>query len=792
MRTIQGPARPDDGQEVTLDTEAKRGPLPQAAQPGAPRRRLGEVLVAGGVITEPELNDCLAEQATQPRETRRRLGSIVVSRGLATERDIAAGLARALGLEMVDISHVAIAPTTARLLPRAVSERFAVLGIEHSDGRLTLAMADPTDVVALDDVRLYTNARSIVPVVATETAIREYLNRAWSLEEDASDVAVMFDSFSESDAATDEQADSESTPVVRLVNVILSDAVRARASDIHLQPEVDGLRVRYRVDGLLRDVMTVPKNAAPSMTSRVKIMSGLDIAERRRPQDGRARLSVDGDEIDARVSTLPSMHGEKVVIRLLARGEGVLPLSRIGFTEKQLDVILEAIVSPQGLVLITGPTGSGKTSTLYSAVSQMRTPDRNIVTLEDPVEVQLRGITQVQTNDRAGLTFAAGLRSVLRQDPDVVLVGEVRDTETAELALRASLTGHLVFSTLHTNDASAAVTRLVDMGVEPFLIASSLTLVVAQRLVRTPCARCAAPYQPSPRTLQLLGLTHDDLTGANVVRGRGCDQCGQTGYLGRTAIFEVLPVDAALRAVLTARPTEAAIRAAARASGVASLRSDGIARALRGETTLEEVLRVTQVDSLSGPRCPGCHRSVEEDMAFCPWCATAIEVSCCTGCARTLDPEWRVCPWCRHARDTAGPIHGQRKDSGKRRPTVLVVDDDESVLSYVESALTDVCDVMKARNAEEALRIAATDDLDAMVLDLVLPDLSGIEVTRLLRADTRTALLPLLLLTGSDDPLLRAEATNAGADIYLSKPVDPATLEANVCLLIEAAMLPEV
>jgi type IV pilus assembly protein PilB len=775
---------------VTLDAELVR------TGTGAPRRRrLGEVLVGGGVITAEALNDCLADQATQPRETRQRLGHIIVSRGLATEADIATGLARALGLEMVDVSRVPIAPATARLVPRAVADRYCVLGIEQSGDRLTLAMADPTDVVALDDVRLYTKARTIAVVVGTETGIREYLNRAWSLEGDASDVADMFEGLTEDLAREEDEAnDAESTPTVRLVNVILSDAVRARASDIHLQPELDGLRVRYRVDGLLRDVMTVPRSAMASMTSRVKIISGLDIAERRRPQDGRTRMTVDGESIDARVSTLPAMHGEKVVIRLLARGEGVLPLSRVGFTERQLDAILETLVAPQGLVLITGPTGSGKTSTLYSAVSQMRTPDRNIVTLEDPVEVQLRGITQVQTNDRAGLTFAAGLRSVLRQDPDVVLVGEIRDTETAELALRASLTGHMVFSTLHTNDASAAVTRLVDMGVEPFLIASSLTLVVAQRLVRVPCARCAAPYAPSPRTLQLLGLTHDDLAGANVVRGRGCDQCGQTGYHGRSAIFEVLPVDAGLRAVLTARPTEAAIRAAARATGVASLRTDGVARALRGETTLEEVLRVTQVDSASGPRCHSCHRSIEDDMAFCPWCAASVERQSCPGCARRLDPEWRVCPWCRHGRDAApGVPDVVAAGDGERRARVLVVDDDESVLEYVATALADVCDVLRATTAEDGLRIAATEDLDAMVLDLVLPDLSGIEMTRLLRADTRTALLPLLLLTGSDDALLRTEAYHAGADLFLSKPVDPATLEANVCLLLErAALTPEV
>jgi type IV pilus assembly protein PilB len=782
---------------VTLDTAARHSAEPPEErgprESGVKRRRLGEVLVSSGVITEADLNDCLAAQAMQPRDERQRLGALVVTRHLATENDIASGLARALGLEMVDISRIPIAPNAARLVPRAVAERHSVLGLDYTDGRLTLAMSDPTDVVALDDVRLYTKARAIVPVVATEASIRENLNRAWSLEEDASDVAVMFDLVGE-DGGGDDGADTseiDATPVVRMVNVILSDAVRARASDIHLQPELDGLRVRYRVDGLLRDVMTVPKSAALAMVSRVKIISGIDIAERRRPQDGRARLTVDGDGVDARVSTLPSMHGEKVVIRLLARGEGVLPLSRVGFTERQLDAILETLVTPQGLVLITGPTGSGKTSTLYSAVSQMRTPDRNIVTLEDPVEVQLRGITQVQTNERAGLTFAAGLRSILRQDPDVILVGEIRDTETAELALRASLTGHMVFSTLHTNDASAAVTRLVDMGVEPFLIASSLTLVVAQRLVRVPCEHCAAPYQPSPRTLQLLGLSVEDIEHAHVVRGRGCEQCGQTGYLGRTAIFEVLPIDTGLRAVLTARPTESAIRAAARATGVASMRSDGVARALRGETTLEEVLRVTQVDSASGPRCHSCHRSLEDDMAFCPWCAASVERQACPGCARRMDPEWRVCPWCRHGRESS-PVQPVAAETQHvpRRPKVLVVDDDRSILDFVEAALVDLCDVVRAETAEEALRISAVDDVDAMILDLILPDLSGIELTRLLRADTRTALLPLLLLTGSDDALLRTEAYHAGADLFLGKPIEPAALEEHVRQLLERSAIP--
>ena len=548
------------------------------------------------------------------------------------------------------------------------------------------------------------------------------------------------------------------------------------------------MRVRYRVDGLLRDVMTVPRSAASATTSRVKIMSGIDIAERRRPQDGRTRIVVDGDAVDARVSTLPTLHGEKIVIRLLSRSEGVLPLARIGFSERQLSTVLSTLLAPQGLVLITGPTGSGKTSTLYSAVSQLRTPDRNIVTLEDPVEIQLRGINQVQVNERAGLTFATGLRSILRQDPDVVLVGEVRDRDTAELAMRASLTGHLVFTTLHTNDAAAAVTRLIDIGVEPFLIASSLAMVVAKRLVRTPCPACAAPYTPSPRTLALLGLVEADLEGATMVRGRGCDDCGSTGYLGRAAIFEVLPVDAAMREVLTSRATEGAIRAAARSSGVMSMRADGIAKAMRGETTLDEVLRVTHVDAAAAAaQCASCDRALNDDMAFCPWCASSVEDSGCLSCHRPLDPEWRVCPWCRTSNAVGAIPLDLPVVRSSRRPRVLVVDDDDSVLRFAAAALIDVADVVGVSTAQEGMHTLATQPIDAVVLDVMLPDLSGVEMTRLLRSDTHSALIPIVLFTGTDDTSVRIEAVHAGADAYLTKPVEPAELEATVVTLLERA-----
>jgi type IV pilus assembly protein PilB len=439
----------------------------------------------------------------------------------------------------------------------------------------------------------------------------------------------------------------EDAPIVKLVNRILSDAVRLRASDIHIEVQRDTLLVRYRVDGLLRDVMTAPKRIATAVISRIKIISGLDIAERRVPQDGRTRITIEGSAIDCRISTLPSLHGEKVVIRLLTRGDDIPSLVSLGFEARQLAAFEAALNVPQGLVLITGPTGSGKTNTLYSAIAAIKTPEKNIVTLEDPIEVQLPGITQVGVNIKAGMTFSAGLRSILRQDPDIVLVGEVRDGETAELALKASLTGHLVLTTLHTNSAVAALTRLVDMGAEPFLVASSLTAAIAQRLVRMPCGACAAPYVPDDVTLAMLGLLPQDLDGATPIRGNGCAECGGTGYRGRTAIYEVLVVDAPMRSVLLRDATESAIAAQARSQGMATLRASALDKARRGETTYEEVTRVSSADSAGGSRCPACERKVEPDMVVCPWCATTLDRGHCQGCGRELDPDWRICPWCR-------------------------------------------------------------------------------------------------------------------------------------------------
>jgi type IV pilus assembly protein PilB len=550
-------------------------PLPE-------RVRLGDVLVAAGVLTPEELEEALATQRSIIG-SRRRLGHVLVDLGVATERQIADALAGQLGLEVADLTKYAIAPDVVRMLPRGVAQRLGVVVLARSSRQMTVAVTDPTDVVALDDLRLHTGATDLTLLVATETQVREHLTRVWSLAEDSAEVTTYFDDIDVAPPDQDDGAAADDAPTVRLVSMVLADAVRAGASDIHLEPQRETLRVRYRVDGVLRDVMSVPRSAMASVVSRLKIVSGLDIAERRLPQDGRTRISVDGQHVDARVATIPSIHGEKVVVRLLARADQVPPLDGLGLEPDQLAVLRHALTSPQGLVLITGPTGAGKTSTLYSALADVHSPERNIVALEDPVEVQMAGITQIQ-----------GLRAVLRQDPDVILLGEIRDSETAGLAVRASLTGHLVLTTLHTNSAVSAMTRLVDMGVEPFMVASSLTAVVAQRLVRRPCQGCLVPDDPDPALLESLGVDAGLLAGATPRRGEGCTECGQSGYRGRTGIYEVLLVDQHLRRVLGRDPTERAIVGAA--TGLRTLRDAALARALAGETTFEEVARVSPRD----------------------------------------------------------------------------------------------------------------------------------------------------------------------------------------------------
>jgi type IV pilus assembly protein PilB len=575
---------------------------PRAAAP-ADRRpaalwRLGDRLVADGLITTEQLQRALATQ----KGTRDKLGGILVRMGFLSEDKLLAFLSRQYNVPSITLSQLDIDPEVLRLVPGQLAEKLEVLPVKRSGNTLTLAMADPTNVLALDDVAFMTNLQ-IQPVVASEVSIRQAIDRLYGnqggkvadmmseLEEAEADVEVL-EGEQESLAKADvfelkESADE--APVVRLMNMILVDAIRRGASDIHLEPYEKIFRVRFRIDGMLHEIMGPPKRLEAALTSRVKIMANLDIAERRLPQDGRIKLRYHHREIDFRVSTLPTIFGEKTVMRILDREALQLDLSKLGFDLWSFEQFGKAIRNPYGMIMITGPTGSGKTTTLYSAINTINSPDINIMTAEDPVEYNLKGVNQLQVNDEIGRTFAAALRSFLRQDPDVVLVGETRDLETAQIAIRAALTGH----TVHTNDCPSTVARLLDMGIPAFLVSSALVLVLAQRLGRRVCGECKEGYDADEESLIPYGHVPQGLGTVTFYRGKGCQTCSFTGMKGRVAIYEVMPISQEIRDLILHNAPVGEIREVAQSQGMRSLRQNALYKVLEGITTVEEVLRVT-------------------------------------------------------------------------------------------------------------------------------------------------------------------------------------------------------
>lgn len=557
----------------------------------AQRRRIGDILVESGVITPEQLTQALERQ----RRTRDRLGRVLVELNMASERQIAEALAEQLGLQMVNLASQRIDPEAVRLVPEAVARKRRALPLILEAGSLVVAMADPMDVFALDDVGIAAR-RPVRPVVAVESEILGAIERAYGMGSAAQ--AVIGEIAGEADqAAPAAGEETDDAPVVRLVNMLISQALKDRASDIHIEPTEEEVKVRFRVDGALHAVMTVPKTVHPALLSRLKVLARLNIAEHRLPQDGAFEMSVDGRPIDFRIATIPTIYGERAALRLLDKGKGILTLEQLGMDTASRQRYSALAGQPYGIILVSGPTGSGKTTTLVSTLSQLNSADKNIITIEDPVEYQLPGVSHIQVNTRAGLTFATGLRSIVRQDPDIVMIGEVRDVETAEIAIHASLTGHLVLTTIHTNDAPTALTRLQDMGIEPYLIASAVVGVVSQRLVRLLCPHCRQPDVAPPDVIEWLRTMVKDLPQEfKLFRPHGCARCKHSGYLGRTGIFEVLVVAGEIRKLVLARATATQIADAARAEGMAHMRVDGMLKAIKGVTTVEEVLRVTRVE----------------------------------------------------------------------------------------------------------------------------------------------------------------------------------------------------
>jgi len=558
-------------------------------------RRLGELLCEEFSIDAEAIDAALEEQ----QENGRLLGEILLGKKLVGPGILAAALAR-----QVDLPYLETIPEESgdqellQLVPIGFAKEYEIFPLEKTDGLLRLAVADPFDSRPVNDLTTLTGHR-VELAVATPEEILRAINRAYEKQAGSNAELAPDIEADDSDLADNlEPADlldtSDEAPIIRFVNSLITKAYKERASDIHLEPFEKELLVRFRIDGILYEIMDLIIKAHASIISRIKIMSGLNIAEKRLPQDGRFRVRIAGKDLDVRVSSLPTAFGERIVLRLLDKSSSVLGLDQIGLEPKLRNQVEQMISSSHGIFLVTGPTGSGKTTTLYAGLSKLNTREKNIITVEDPIEYQLAGVGQIQVNPKIDLTFANGLRSILRQDPDIIMVGEIRDGETAEIAVQSALTGHMVFSTLHTNDSAGALTRLVEMGIEPFLAASSIVGILAQRLVRRICPDCKEPETPSAELLAELGLKPDQADNATFYRGRGCSACFDIGYRGRSGIYELLPMSDRIRDLLMQNKDAATIKSAAVKDGMRSLRHAGLAKALQGETTLEEVLRVTQ------------------------------------------------------------------------------------------------------------------------------------------------------------------------------------------------------
>ncbi len=640
-------------------------------------------------------------------------------------------------------------------------------------------MVNPTDLSALHDLEFSTGL-AIQPVVATHSEIVDALGRFYSPDQWMQGFLKNVSTVEEleivggGEEIDEERSGLEATaPAVKVVNLVLQQGIKMAASDIHIEPEFNELKVRARQAGLLREILRAPKWLHEPLVSRLKILAKLDISERRRPQDGRIKVAFQGQSVDLRISTLPTHFGEKIVLRILGSAERVPSTESLGLSPADLDHFRKAADQPQGLILVTGPTGSGKTTTLYA-------------TVEDPIEFQLPGINQVQVNTKAGLTFASSLRAILRQDPDVILVGEIRDEETAEIAFHAGMTGHLVFSTLHTNSTVATIARLLDLGLEPYLIASSVNLIIAQRLARSVCQACKEPYDPPPHLLERVNLRPGEQV---FYHGRGCDECEQSGYSGRIGLYEVLRFTPKLKRLISQKASEGEMLKAALAGGTRLLLDAALEHVRAGRITVEEVLRIIQIQEEDAHLCPECSRSISLDFPVCPYCSHVLR-RLCTACLQELSPEWQICPYCRSASGVqkALPVKTSAPASApSATPRILVVDDDPVSRCLAVKALQKLDlnpSIVEAANGPQALEQIAAQPPDLIVLDVMMPGMSGFEVCQKLRADLRTTFIPILMLTANTDEDTRTRGFVVGTDDYVGKPFSVLELHARVRRLL--------
>jgi type IV pilus assembly protein PilB len=616
----------------------------------ATRRKLGELLIETGLLSPGKLKEALQIQ----KESGKRVGQILIEMKLISEEEIAFAVAMQLKIPYVDLTSYEIPEKVKETIPEEVARKFVCIPIGLNHNILDVAMADPLDLNMMKDLQFITGYK-IQPVISTNVQIMNALQDHYHPEQTISEVAdeigseELMEFMPEKEEPEEEEidrvGDMRDSPFVKMVDLVIKNAIKKGASDVHIEAQENQVRVRNRIDGVLQDSIKLPKWTQPIIISRIKVLGGMDIAEKRLPQDGRIKVRAKNVSVDLRVSTLPTYYGEKAVIRILNKEASFLTLDDLGFSKKNLEIVKGFTKQPMGMVLISGPTGSGKTSTLYGCLKTILSDEVNIVTVEDPVEYELAGINQVQINEKVGLTFPFILRSILRQDPNVIMVGEIRDIDTAEIALQASLTGHLVLSTLHTYDAPSAVTRLLDIGMPPYLISSSVVGVVAQRLIRKICPHCKEEYTPNPELLARLGLEKKDHS-FKFFRGAGCSNCGNLGFKGRTSIEEVMIIGRQIRELIQTGASTDQIREAALATGMTTLRRSGLKKIKRGITTIDEVLKAVQAKEKLHTVCPHCGKGVSLDFRDCPFCMKPL-IKTCGSCGRIAQPEWVVCPFCR-------------------------------------------------------------------------------------------------------------------------------------------------
>ncbi|MFH1878570.1 MAG: ATPase, T2SS/T4P/T4SS family [Candidatus Omnitrophota bacterium] len=691
-------------------------------------------LLKQNLVTMEQINDAREKQLG----ARKPLHALLVEMGFISEDILIQVASKMFNMPVFDINREQIDSSATTYIPYADARRLGVFPIRKDGNTLVVGTTDPQDIVTLDDLRCKTQL-NIRPVLIKKSQIDEISEKYYHSDDNlysllkniSEDTSIEIPDHLSSGAqiVNIEQLNGDTSTVVKLLNFILSDAIKERASDIHLEPQKDSLLIRYRIDGELIEVTKLSAAFFASLVARVKIISDLNIAEKRTPQDGRTTISVGGRIVDLRVSTIPIVHGEKVEIRILDPKEAKISFDSIGLEKEELAIFQEALRAPQGMILVTGPTGSGKTSTLYAALNFIKQNHKNIVTIEDPVEYMVEGINQMQVNPVKNVTFVNGLRSILRQDPDAILVGEIRDKETSEIAFRSSLTGHLVLSTLHTNNSVATITRLFDIGLEPYMISSSIILIIAQRLVKCICPYCKKEYTPVPDLMCKFETYITKMQIKKFFKGSGCDKCGFTGSYGRTAIFELLKMKDKIRELINARVTEDMVFNVAKREGLRSLAESGMRKVAMGLTTMEEVAKVAEV--------------LEVEQAL------------------------------------------ERPHMERETKKILIADDEEDILKVIEKNLTSVgYRVVKARDGKELVELAIKEKPDMIVSDVTMPKMNGFEAVRALRKRLDTAVIPVMLLTARDDMESELQGINAGADDYITKPFEYEKLIARVKMLL--------